>query len=178
MSKSINAIIVLHNYTFYLNFLFKIKFPCCLLQHHKLKMAKKLENISLLCQGSRGDFQPYLALAVELKKAGYNVRILTNIAYKKYAEEFHVDHVTIGEEDMEKFMNEDPDIVESMSNGDVKKMFDVCSKQTLKHAKTDCNAFIEEMENNRPDILIIGTFGDYFKYYASMLVIYCFSLSC
>ncbi len=133
-------------------------------------MVKKLHNISLLCQGSRGDFQPYLALAVELKEAGYNVRILTNIAYKKYAEEYNVDHVTIGEEDMEKLMNEDPDILESMANGDVSKMFDSISKQTLKHAKTDCIAFVEEMENNRPDILIIGTFGEYFKHYAQKIL--------
>ncbi|RSK25804.1 hypothetical protein EJF36_02240 [Bacillus sp. HMF5848] len=31
--------------------------------------------ITILCAGSRGDFQPYIALAQELKKLGKKVRI-------------------------------------------------------------------------------------------------------
>jgi sterol 3beta-glucosyltransferase len=32
--------------------------------------------ITILCSGSRGDFQPYIALALELKNAGIPVKIV------------------------------------------------------------------------------------------------------
>lgn len=63
---------------------------------------KEPKKISIVCNGSRGDFQPYLALGIELKEAGHDVRILTNIAYKKDNEEFNIKHVTLWESDMEK----------------------------------------------------------------------------
>merc|ERR1712038_360072 len=134
------------------------------------KQTKQLKNISIICQGTRGDFQPYLALAIELKEQGYNVRILTNIAYKKYTEEFDIEHVTIGEEDMEKFMQEDPGAVQSMSTGDVGKFLDAIAMQNVRQASTDCKAFIQEMTSNPPDILIVGTLCDYYMYYAKYVM--------
>ena len=42
------------------------------------------KKISIICLGTRGDFQPYLALALELKAAGFNVRLLSVVTFEKF----------------------------------------------------------------------------------------------
>jgi sterol 3beta-glucosyltransferase len=44
--------------------------------------------ITILAAGTRGDTQPYLALGMELKKAGYQVRIATFENYQTFVESF------------------------------------------------------------------------------------------
>jgi UDP:flavonoid glycosyltransferase YjiC (YdhE family) len=48
----------------------------------------ELKNISIITSGSRGDVQPYLALALVLKERGYNVRFLTNANFQEMIEPF------------------------------------------------------------------------------------------
>ena len=51
--------------------------------------------ISILCAGSRGDFQPYVALAQELKKAGKDVRITGLREYESFVRGYAVDYYPI-----------------------------------------------------------------------------------
>jgi sterol 3beta-glucosyltransferase len=44
--------------------------------------------ITILAIGSRGDVQPYIALGVELKKAGYRVRVVTFENFGNFVQEF------------------------------------------------------------------------------------------
>jgi sterol 3beta-glucosyltransferase len=46
--------------------------------------------ITILCAGSRGDFQPYIALAVELKKLGKDVRIAGMRSFESFIRSFGI----------------------------------------------------------------------------------------
>ena len=43
-------------------------------------------TITLLASGTRGDVQPYLALSVGLRDAGYDIRIATHDAFSPMVE--------------------------------------------------------------------------------------------
>ena len=47
--------------------------------------------VTILCSGSRGDFQPYIALAQELKKAGVPVRIAAGKSFQDFILQYGVD---------------------------------------------------------------------------------------
>ena len=51
--------------------------------------------ISILCSGSRGDVQPYLALALELQKLGNPVRIVSNKNFESFVRGYGVDFYPI-----------------------------------------------------------------------------------
>ena len=51
--------------------------------------------ITILCAGSRGDFQPYLALAMELKKLGKDVRITGMREFESFIESYGIDFYPI-----------------------------------------------------------------------------------
>lgn len=51
--------------------------------------------ITILCAGSRGDFQPYLALAMELKKLGKEVRITGMREFESFIESYGIDFYPI-----------------------------------------------------------------------------------
>jgi len=51
--------------------------------------------ITILCAGSRGDFQPYLALAMELKKLGKDVRITGMREFESYIRSYNIDFYSI-----------------------------------------------------------------------------------
>lgn len=47
--------------------------------------------VTILCSGSRGDFQPYIALAQKLKKAGVPVRIAAGESFYAFVQQYGVD---------------------------------------------------------------------------------------
>lgn len=47
--------------------------------------------ITILCSGSRGDFQPYIALAQELKARGHTVRITGSSEFKDFIESYGIE---------------------------------------------------------------------------------------
>ena len=51
--------------------------------------------ITILCSGSRGDFQPYIALAVELKKMGKAVRITGSRSFESFIRRYGIDFYPI-----------------------------------------------------------------------------------
>jgi sterol 3beta-glucosyltransferase len=51
--------------------------------------------ITILCSGSRGDFQPYIALAIELKKLGKDVRITGSRSYESFICSYGIDFYPI-----------------------------------------------------------------------------------
>ena len=52
-------------------------------------------RISILTAGSRGDIQPYVALALGLQKAGHTVQIATSQFFKKFISSYGLEHVYI-----------------------------------------------------------------------------------
>jgi sterol 3beta-glucosyltransferase len=55
----------------------------------------KIKTITFLTTGTRGDTQPYVALGVELKKRGYNVRIAAFENYENFVKSHGLDYAKI-----------------------------------------------------------------------------------
>lgn len=58
--------------------------------------AQPSRHFICLTIGSRGDVQPYIALALGLKKEGHRVTIVTHEEYKEWVQGFGVEHRTAG----------------------------------------------------------------------------------
>lgn len=72
--------------------------------------------ITILCSGSRGDFQPYIALAQELKKMGKDVRITASKSFEGFIQNYGIDIYPI-EADFET-LNVDPKLLEAAGSSD------------------------------------------------------------
>ncbi len=72
--------------------------------------------ITIICAGSRGDFQPYIALAVELKKLGKAVRIAGFHEFEDFVRGYGVDYAPI-EADYEK-LGVDPELLKQAQSAD------------------------------------------------------------
>lgn len=72
--------------------------------------------ITILCAGSRGDFQPYIALAQRLIKAGKKVRIAGSKSFEAFITAYGIDFFPISA-DM-KTLNIDPKVIEAAGSAD------------------------------------------------------------
>jgi len=61
-----------------------------------LPPLQTMKTINILTIGSRGDVQPYLALGVGLKRAGYQVRLTTHDTFKDLIKSYGLDFFPIG----------------------------------------------------------------------------------
>jgi Glycosyltransferase family 28 N-terminal domain len=52
-------------------------------------------TVNILAVGSRGDVQPYIALGIGLREAGYHVRLITLPGFANMVQPFKLDHVEI-----------------------------------------------------------------------------------
>ncbi len=72
--------------------------------------------ITILCSGSRGDFQPYIALAQQLKKLGKAVRITGSKSFESFIRSYGIDVYPI-EADIET-LNVDPKLLKDAGSSD------------------------------------------------------------
>ena len=72
--------------------------------------------ITILCSGSRGDFQPYIALALELKKAGVPVRIAAGKSFQDFVSHYGLDIYPISTD--YKTVNLDPQFLKKAQSAD------------------------------------------------------------
>ena len=72
--------------------------------------------ITILCSGSRGDFQPYIALAQELKKLGKDVRITASKSFEGFIKSYGIDVYPI-EADIET-LKVDPKLLKDAGSSD------------------------------------------------------------
>ena len=80
-----------------------------------------MSKIAIFVVGSRGDFQPYLALQLELQKAGHAVRMYGFENFATQAKQYSVDFFTI-KLNSEEMTRTDPAFIEAMTEGDVAKL--------------------------------------------------------
>lgn len=125
--------------------------------------------LSIVVNGSRGDIQPYIALALVLKTK-YNVRILTSVGHKSFVEDFGLHHVKVWNGDVEKMMKTDKDVRAPMINGDVKTFYKVLGEKSKSSAKDHVALIADELQTNRPDLLIVGTLADYYEFYSRLVL--------
>lgn len=72
--------------------------------------------ITILCSGSRGDFQPYIALAQQLKKLGKEVRITGSKSFEGFIRSYGIDVYPI-EADIET-LKVDPKLLKAAGSSD------------------------------------------------------------
>jgi sterol 3beta-glucosyltransferase len=72
--------------------------------------------ITILCSGSRGDFQPYIALAQQLKKLGKNVRITGSKSFEGFIRSYGIDLYPI-EADLDT-LKVDPKLLKAAGSSD------------------------------------------------------------
>lgn len=72
--------------------------------------------ITILCAGSRGDFQPYIALAQQLIKLGKEVRIAGNREFSEFVRSYNIDYFAL---DIDyKSIGVDPKLLEEAGSAD------------------------------------------------------------
>ena len=132
--------------------------------------SKKLQSVSIISIGTRGDIQPYVAIALALRRElNVSVRLLTNEDHKPFVESFQNDIKAVpifG--DAEKSMKENPLVVKSQADGDAAAFFKAVAVGAKKDAGKACANFLQEMKTHRPDLLICGTLTEYYELYASI----------
>ena len=72
--------------------------------------------ITILCSGSRGDFQPYIALAQQLKKLGKDVRIAGSKSFEGFIRGYGIDVYPV-DADIET-LNVDPELLKAAGSAD------------------------------------------------------------
>lgn len=78
--------------------------------------------ITILCSGSRGDVQPYIALAQEIKKLNISVRIAANRAFENFVRGYGIDFYSI-DVDYESAGVDPQTIKEAQKADNILKMF-------------------------------------------------------
>jgi len=77
--------------------------------------------------GSRGDFQPFLILADALKQRGFEVKIYSDMASKKPAEEWGHDFVAVYPCNVEEMQRNDK-VMKAAESGDIRTIFNTWAK--------------------------------------------------
>lgn len=72
--------------------------------------------ITILCSGSRGDFQPYIALAQQLKKLGKKVRITGSKSFEEFIKSYGIEVYPI-KADIDT-INVDPEVLKAAGSAD------------------------------------------------------------
>ena len=72
--------------------------------------------ITILCAGSRGDFQPYIALAQQLKKYKKDVRITGPKEFESFVKHYDIDYLPINIDI--SALNIDPKMLEAAGSAD------------------------------------------------------------
>jgi len=118
-------------------------------------------KIALQSCGSRGDVQPYIALATALKEVGYQVMILSNRNHEEFVTACDLRFAAVFS-DSEAALRGNPAIMESMATGDVRKFHagvHLQRKMEIGSALKDWRSAIDAFN---PDLLMVGTLSEYF----------------
>ncbi|OEU10289.1 hypothetical protein FRACYDRAFT_247210, partial [Fragilariopsis cylindrus CCMP1102] len=120
---------------------------------------KTLRKVTIMTTGSRGDIQPFVAIGIALKKAGYDVRVLTQPSktHAMLLDDFGLEHVPFGI-DVDKYLWENKEARTSMETGNTLQFFKCIGSIVEKEAASSCNPFYDEFiareGEHRPDLLL------------------------
>ncbi len=131
----------------------------------------KLRKVTIMTTGSRGDIQPFVAIGIALKKAGYAVRVMTQPSetHATLLKDFGLEYVPFGI-DVDTFMREDEEARKSMETGDTINFFKCIANSVENNTEATCQPFYDEFLANggehRPDLLLVSYLNRYFGLYA------------
>ncbi|MDF2615169.1 MAG: Sterol 3-beta-glucosyltransferase [Clostridia bacterium] len=116
--------------------------------------------ITILCSGSRGDFQPYIALAMELKKLGKDVRITGMREFESFVRGYGIDFYPI-QADF-KSLNVDEKMLQEASQADNPLKMLLTFNKMKKYGILIANEYYASCENNELIIYHPGCTMGYF----------------
>jgi len=127
----------------------------------------KPQKIVITCLGSRGDVQPYIALGMAIKAAGYEVHMLTNDNHSQLVNEFGLNFVGCFI-DAEDALKNDPLLVKSQADGDVMTFLNAMAEITKKAGERHFKDFFDAIEDIKPDLIVKGTLSEYFAVFSML----------
>eukprot|EP00559_Dactyliosolen_fragilissimus_P009871 CAMPEP_0184856362 /NCGR_PEP_ID=MMETSP0580-20130426/1544_1 /TAXON_ID=1118495 /ORGANISM="Dactyliosolen fragilissimus" /LENGTH=491 /DNA_ID=CAMNT_0027351353 /DNA_START=8 /DNA_END=1480 /DNA_ORIENTATION=- len=134
-------------------------------------MTISCKKITILTDGSRGDIQPIIALAIALKERGHIVRLLTSVGHQAFVEEYGITFVNVVNMDMDEFTRTNPHIRAAMASGDITQFLKAMSVRDDKDQAKDCmNRTLKELETHRPDFCIVSSIFFFAEFYVSLVL--------
>jgi len=120
-----------------------------------------LQKILVMSSGSRGDIQPYVAMACVLKEAGYHVECATCHNHAKLVTEcglpFHGCFA-----DSEKAVREQDALKKSMAEGDAMAFIRGLNEVVREGAEPTLLHWLGIVEKLKPDLILVGSLTDYY----------------
>jgi hypothetical protein len=113
-------------------------------------------RIVVCCFGSRGDAQPYLALALRLTRAGFHVCVMSNADHQPFFEGFGIEFVAVAE-DAEASLQNNALAMESMAEF----MAVLGDPKNLGIWGEYWPAFVKVIGTFKPDFFVCGTLAQY-----------------
>jgi len=124
-------------------------------------------RIAIQSVGTRGDIQPYIAIACALKAKGYVVAVFTNVGHKTFVEEFGLTFYGCYV-DTEKLVRETPALQESMATGSTMKFIKGVNEVVESTAPDSIDKYLKGLKEFAPDLVIEGTLSFWFGVFARL----------
>ncbi len=126
-----------------------------------------LQRITFVTAGSRGDVQPYLAIALSLKERGYEVRFATSCEFEKMIQSFGFGFAGIFP-NVAAVLEKSPKLMQAMQNGET---FTLSAGISAANAKVAPDAFAKfqiELEQYPPDLIVKGSLTEFLVFHAAL----------
>ena len=127
-----------------------------------------LENILIVTAGTRGDIQPFIAVGLALKDAGYNVRIHTCTTLVPLMQNLGLDAIGMYD-DLAVLIQQNPNMVRALEQGNflmiVKSSLEIISRV----AGFAAAQIKEDAEKNPPDLILTSYNSEYAGWYGAIV---------
>ena len=115
-----------------------------------------MKSIWIVTTGSRGDVQPYVAVALALKARGYSVRFFTTESLVSLSEGFGIDTTAVAP-DIKSILGEtveDNPFIRGMANGNVSELTEGIKLLNQKSAPFTREVILREEKKDLPDLCL------------------------
>lgn len=125
-----------------------------------------LRRITFVTAGSRGDVQPYLAIALILKERGYEVRFATSCEFQEMTESFGFGFANIFP-NVTEVLEKSPKLMHAMQNGNTCTLSAGIAAANAKVAPVAFAKFQAELDQYPPDLIVKGSLTEFLVYHAA-----------
>jgi len=120
-----------------------------------LSEESKGKRLLIFTNGSRGDVQPFAALASALQTVGFVVRVLTNVNHVSFMETFGLDAVGANM-DAELCVREDPAMQKMMAEGKMLKLASNLAELNKKSFSKHFQVQLQAARSFQPEVILAG----------------------
>lgn len=126
-----------------------------------------LNKILVQTMGTRGDVQPYIAVACALQARGYTVAMASAKSSESLGEEFGVKFYPCFP-DTDMVMRQSPKLMESMARGDTLKFLAGLSEAIEKLADRSVDEYLKLVPEFSPELIVTGSLVYWFGNFAEL----------